>query len=249
MRIDANLASGRPGDAAPEPAAQSGDRWLAQLEKACLGAWHAGSSPAHADGRDADAPPRRDPTPEPQAGEVPDTPRGAAPPALAGSGLPTLQEVLASAPAALALAPRPAYAGLQLSLAPDVAADAPGDGSVAEAPRPQAANIGTRSTLARGLVPQADDGGTAGEAAGAPPRYARQFMQLSLTEPERAQASLRDASLSAADAAAVARGVAAQLRSDGVVLQRVFINGRRFDVAASHGDGAAPERHTNQSQE
>ncbi len=74
-------------------------------------------------------------------------------------------------------------------------------------------------------------------------------MQLSLADPAQAQASVRDASLSAAGEAAVAHAVAAQLRSDGVVVQRVFVNGRRFDADTLKAADAAPRIFTNHPQE
>jgi hypothetical protein len=66
--------------------------------------------------------------------------------------------------------------------------------------------------------------------ASALPRYGKQLMQLSLAG-HAPQVTLRDASLDAAAAGAVALSLAGELKSQGIALHRVYINGRRFDRA------------------
>lgn len=67
------------------------------------------------------------------------------------------------------------------------------------------------------------------------PRYARQLM--SLTEGEHASVTIRDASLLAAQSESVARSVSLQLQAAGFGVQRIFINGQRFDSTPT---GVAP---------
>ena|GEM_PF-7111984 len=73
----------------------------------------------------------------------------------------------------------------------------------------------------------AEPAGTPGRPFAAAPRYARRLM--SLTEGEHTSATIRDASLSPADSEGVARSVSLQLQAAGLGVQRVFINGQRFD--------------------
>lgn len=262
MKIDANLVGARLGVGAQEPGSQRGDRWLAQLEKACLGPWNADSSASRDDGElHAPASGGKMPTPSPHdaadgARVAASATSSAAGPAhgavstAAWTGLSATRVAATPATAASAIAQqagqapalassRPASTGTE-AIAPD------NEATITVAPAPAAA-IGPAPARARSLA-QATSTEDAGAAA-APPRYARQFMQLSLSESGQAQASVRDASLSLEDAAAVAQGVAAQLRSDGVVLQRVFVNGRRFDLHPGPDGHAVPTPDTIPTQE
>ncbi len=263
MKIDANLVGARLGVGAQEPGSQRGDRWLAQLEKACLGPWNADSSASRDDG-ESHAPASGGKTPTPSPHDAADGARvavsatsSAAGPAhgavstAAWTGLSATLVVATPATAASAIAQQagqaPALASSRPAAAGDEAVAPDNEATITVAPAPVAA-IGPNSSRTRSLA-QATPTEDAGATAAGPPRYARQFMQLSLSESGQAQASVRDASLSTEDAAAVAQGVAAQLRSDGVVLQRVFVNGRRFDLHPGPDGHAVPTPDTIPTQE
>ena len=79
-------------------------------------------------------------------------------------------------------------------------------------------------TLDRHAAPHASEA-----AYTSPVRYAKQFMQITLSQTP--QAMVRDASLTSAEAEAVARSVSQQLLADGTPLQRVFVNGQRYLTA------------------
>ncbi|MBW8760144.1 MAG: hypothetical protein JF586_21335, partial [Burkholderiales bacterium] len=87
---------------------------------------------------------------------------------------------------------------------------------------------------ASGLRRPAGESATAASHSPAP-RYARQLM--SLTEGAHASATIRDARLSAAESEKVAHSVSLQLQAAGFGVQRIFINGQRFDSTPT---GVAP---------
>jgi len=246
MKVDANGAVAPLPGAASAAGSERGERWLAQLELAYLGTLHRDTPLPQRDGEQARAG-------DPRAMRAADAPfklEGAsipAPtttPAPAWGGLSVAQAVWAPAApvpplqgpyADIAPAPSPADATAGEGVGAAHAAALPGGAGSrgCEAPRPDVSSAaGSRSPL-----------------AAAAPRYAKQFMQLSLADPAQAQVSVRDASLSSAAAAAVARDVAGQLRSEGVTLQRVFVNGRRFDADALRRAIGEPARFKNHTQE
>lgn len=244
MKVDGN------GTVAPFPGAASsaglerGERWLAQLELAYLGTLHRDTPLPQREGeqarggdaramRAADAPVRVDCT---------SIPAPATTPMPAWGGLSVAQAVLL--PGAPVPPPEGPYAQVAPTRSPADATASEGAGAALAAALPD----GTGGRGGEAPAPGVSSApGKQSPLASAPPRYAKQFMQLSLADPGQAQASVRDASLSGAAAAAVARDVAGQLRSEGVALQRVFVNGRRFDadaLGAAIGEPAPFKNHT-----
>jgi hypothetical protein len=227
MKIEMPASVAKPPTPGSAPAPESARRWLAQLEGAFIGQLAgdrqdaggpagddqgSSSSPDDAGGADSTAGEGRSaPTPPAQA---------------SGQGLGVPVAVLATAgmpapPAACALPSDHPYAGLaQAAVGQEPEPAQPTQ--PARVPTVAARPIGTRTqpVMAHGAPAR-------GETAAPPPRYARQFMQLALGDSP--EASVRDAALDDAAGAAVAHAVASRLRGDGIALQRVFVNGRRFD--------------------
>jgi hypothetical protein len=77
--------------------------------------------------------------------------------------------------------------------------------------------------------------------SGPAPNYAKQLM--SLTEGEHPAATIRDAALRPADFESVAHSVSLQLQASGFAVQRIFINGQRFDITPA-GTASVPRRHS-----
>lgn len=254
MKVDMSNELARAASAAPAPGPERGDRWLAQLELAYLGTLHADAPLPRREGSEGrdDTPRGARPPAAQDEGQLAAATPVAAPPASAWSALSAGRAVLASA------APMPPpggpYADVAMVAARGTEAFADDDGAgTSDTTRTTTLSDGAggaAAARARSLAPDAQGLSQASASVVAePPRYARQFMQLSLADPAQAQASVRDASLSAAGEAAVAHAVAAQLRSDGVVVQRVFVNGRRFDADTLKAADAAPRIFTNHPQE
>ena len=254
MKVDMSNELGRATGAAPAPGPERGDRWLAQLELAYLGTLHADAPQPRREGSQGrdDAPRSARPPAAQGEGELAAAKPVAAPLVSAWSALSAGQAVLASA------APVPPPGGPYADVATTVARGTEAfadddDAGTSDTPRTTTLPDGTggpASARSRGPAPDAQGmSQMSASVLAETPRYARQFMQLSLADPTQAQASVRDASLSAAGEAAVAHAVTAQLRSDGVAVQRVFVNGRRFDADTLSAANAAPRIFTNHPQE
>jgi hypothetical protein len=226
----------------PETPAGNGAKWQAQLQMAYLSEWreesaHAPSSAKHASAQPREAAPHT---------ETSDNHHGATP---AVNGTP------------IRVATQPLWetrADAQPSPEPGAEATLDGAGaSVPSSPTLPPATLTDTDTVAVESVPteppppqvrtpvRGPEAETPAPAQLAPPRYARQLMQVSLTEAP--QVNLRDATLDAVASQAVALSIASELRQQGLALQRIFINGRRYDGAALTGRTTGPSSPTAKS--
>jgi hypothetical protein len=139
-------------------------------------------------------------------------------PAAANAALPVAHGAAAPQAPWLPLPAGHPYADLAQGIEPHASPQQAGGGVAA-----------TRSPGPRALSPAAPEPPARDNAAPAP-RYGRQFMQVSLGDAP--EASVRDATLDVQAGDVVAHAVAARLRDEGVALARVFVNGRRIDLAA-----------------
>lgn len=234
-------SSGAPDSPASRHKAARGDaqRWLAELEREFL---QAGESSAQ-DSQNGDAHPRSsDPA---MRGDAPMSalepadsaattghsrdPQGAADPTRA-TGRPA-SEPSDTAPSTAAETARTGTPDSNLDATPPDAGDtSPGvfQEDLAR-PEPIAPMLPAASDAAPGLhAPDGEPCAAPGQRFAPAPRYARQLM--SLTDGAHASATIRDASLSAADTQNVAHSVSLQLQAAGFGVQRIFINGQRFDT-------------------
>lgn len=232
---------GAPEAPAPRntPPRNDSQRWLAELEREFL---QANDSAPHASvdgdgGRSSAQTATRDRGPDaartPASGGA-DSGFGeggrdcADPRHAAASGSATLSATTVDTANATATSPAADIADARLAMPPS--AQLPAD------PPPQPIALSPSIAAERALGPRGHDGDPAAAASRAPaPRYARQLM--SLTEGEHASAAIRDASLSPAESVKVAHNVSIQLHAAGFGVQRIFINGQRFDSTST---GIAP---------
>jgi hypothetical protein len=213
----------------PRQPADNGATWQAQLQMAYLCEWREESGRA---------------SPHPAPSQQPESR------AAGGSALHAIHAPFPVMPtASLPASPSPAFAGAPASapLAPDggwagafAAAPTNTGREPRRAPQAESQSATTQGTAflpacrgqeetAVARMARAEEPARPGPAS-ARPRYGKQLMQLSLAG-NAPQVTLRDASLDAAAAGAVALSLASELKSQGIALHRVYINGRRFDHA------------------
>jgi hypothetical protein len=240
MLVENHSGTPDPAAARDKPSRNDSQRWLAELEREFLQATAAAppASHGHAAARSSGPSSSRDASPDAMHASASDGAAHARGSAVADPtdrprefAATSAQTIAAEATAAV-----PAAAtGPAIALADGRPMSLPSTATPTDEPLPAIA-LPPSSAADRALGLRARPDAPAGAASRAPaPRYARQLM--SLTEGEHASATIRDASLSAADSAKVAHSVSLQLQAAGLGVHRIFINGQRFDSTPS---GVAP---------